>query len=93
MGKEKTIYKTKEKMKRSEIGEFLHRLADKITEGRVDLGEGESGLLLQLPESLKFEVEVEDKEKKKGTRHKLELELKWYDDAPEEERTPEQGTP
>lgn len=85
MGKEEKLFKSKERKNRSDISAFLHQLADQISEGRVDLHQEEKEITVQLPDSLILKIQVEDKDKKtKGTRHSLELKLKWYDDEPGE---------
>ena len=81
MGKEKRLFKSEERKSRSEVGAFLHQLADKILEGQVVLRQGQKEITLQLSHSLILEVQVEDEDKKaKGTQHSLEVEIKWFDD-------------
>ena len=81
MGKETRLFKSEERMNRSEVSAFLHQLADKLSEGEVVLRQGQEGIKLQLPERLILEVQVEDEDKKvKGIQHSLEVEIKWFDD-------------
>lgn len=81
MGKEVRLFKSEERKSRSDVSAFLHQLADKISDGKVVLSQGQEELSLQLPQSLILEVQVEDEDKKsKGIQHSLEVEIKWFDD-------------
>lgn len=79
MGREVTLFKSEEKKSRTEVGNFLKELADKISNGHVVFKQGTEEINLKLPEGVVLEIEVEDEEKSRGTRHSLEIELKWYD--------------
>lgn len=80
MGKEKKLFKSEERRNRSDVSAFLRHLADKIGEGRVILRQGTEELTLDLPQSLILEIQVEDeKKKRKGIQHSLEIEIKWFD--------------
>lgn len=81
MGKETRLFKSEERKGRSDLSAFLHQLADKISEGQVVLRQGQEEIVLQLPQSLILEVQVEDEDKgKKGIQHSVEVEIKWFDD-------------
>ena len=81
MGKETRLFKSEEPKRRAEVGAFLHQIADRITKGEVVLRKGSEELVLQIPENLILEVQVEDEDKKsKGIQHSLEIEIKWFDD-------------
>ena len=81
MGKETRLFKSEEPKSRAEVGEFLHQIAEKITNGEVVLRQGQEELILQFPMNLILEVQVEDENKKaKGVQHSLEIEIKWFDD-------------
>jgi len=84
MGKEVRLFKSEEKMTRSNLSAFLHQLADKLEEGNILLRQGGEEVNLELPHNLILEIQVEDEDKKKkGVQHSLELEIKWFDtDAP-----------
>ncbi|HEY69409.1 MAG TPA: amphi-Trp domain-containing protein [Anaerolineae bacterium] len=84
MGKETRLFKSEERKSRAELSAFVHQLADKITEGQVVLRQGQEEIILQLPQSLILEVQVEDEDKgAKGIQHSLEVEIKWFDDEQE----------
>ncbi len=80
MGRDIELFKSKERKGRQEVAEFLRQLADKVAAGSLVLKQGQDEVNLVLPENVILEVEVEDVQKrKKGVQHKLEIELKWYD--------------
>jgi len=80
MGREIELFKSKERKGRQEVADFLHQLADKVASGSLVLKQGADEVNIQLPDNVILEVEVEDEQKrKKGVQHKLEIELKWYD--------------
>ena len=81
MGKETRLFKSEERMTRSNVAAFLQQLADKIGEGQVVLRQGQQEITLDLPHNLVLEIQVEDEDKKKkGIQHSLEVEIKWFDD-------------
>ena len=84
MGKEVRLFKSEERMNRTNVTSFLRELADKLDQGQVILRQGNEELSLDLPQNLILEVQVEDEDKKrKGVQHSLEIEIKWFDeDAP-----------
>ncbi len=83
MGRETRLFKSEEPKKRSEVGEFLQQVAQRIENGEVILRQGTEELVLHIPENLILEVQVEDEDKKtKGLQHSLEIEIKWFDDGP-----------
>jgi len=84
MGKETRLFKSEERKSRSDVSDFVHQLADKISEGQVVLRQGQEEITLQLPQSLILEVQVEDEDRgAKGIQHSLEVEIKWFDDEQE----------
>ncbi|MFC2026012.1 amphi-Trp domain-containing protein [Chloroflexota bacterium] len=81
MGKEVRLFKSQERKNRTEVSTFLHQLGDKVAEGRVVLRQGQEEIILEIPQNLVLEIQVEDEDKKrKGIQHSLELEIKWFDD-------------
>lgn len=80
MGRETRLFKSEERKNRADISEFLRQLADKVSNGKVVLSQGAEELVLQLPQDLILEVQVEDEEKDtKGIQHSLEVQIKWFD--------------
>lgn len=83
MGIETRLFKSEERKKRAEVGEFLRQIADKITNGEVILRQGAEEVVLRIPENLILEIQVEDEDEDKktqGLEHSLEIEIKWFDD-------------
>lgn len=81
MGEEVRLFKSEERMTRSDAAAFIRQLADKLDGGEVVLRQGEEEITLTVPPGLTLEVQVEDEDKgTKGTEHSLEIELAWYDD-------------
>ena len=81
MGKETRLFKSEERKSRSEVGVFLSQIAEKLESGKVVLRRGQEELVLEIPQNLILEIQVEDEDKRrKGVQHSLEIEIKWYDD-------------
>jgi amphi-Trp domain-containing protein len=82
MGRETRLFKTEERKNKSDVSEFLHQLADKVSKGQVVLSQGTEDITLEIPNNLILEVQVEDEDKgTKGVQHSLEIEIKWYDNG------------
>jgi amphi-Trp domain-containing protein len=81
MGRERRLFKSEERMTRSNVVAFLQQLVDKIGEGQIVLRQGQQEITLDLPQNLILEIQVEDEDKgSKGIQHSLEVEIKWFDD-------------
>jgi amphi-Trp domain-containing protein len=81
MGKETRLFKSEEWKTRAEVAAFLQNIAEKLANGQVILLQGQEKLVLEIPENLVLEVQVEDENKKsKGVQHSLEIEIKWFDE-------------
>ena len=81
MGRETRLFKSEERKNRADVSNFLHQLADKISNGKVVLSQGTEEFTLQFPQQLILEIQVEDEDKgAKGVQHSLEIEIKWFDD-------------
>lgn len=80
MGRETRLFKSEEQKTRKEVGAFLSQLADKVSEGKIILSQGEEDLTLEPSENVILEVQVENEEKsRRGLQHSLEIEIKWFD--------------
>jgi amphi-Trp domain-containing protein len=80
MAKEQKIFKSEERKSLADVSDFLHQLADRVAQGQIVLRQGEEELLIQLPQDVVLEVEVEEKMTEgRATKRKLELELEWYE--------------
>jgi amphi-Trp domain-containing protein len=82
MSKERKTFKSEEHKHRSEVSDFLHQVASKIGEGQVILRQGQKETILELPENLVLEIQVEEENKReRGIQHSLEIEIKWTQGA------------
>ncbi|PIE42177.1 MAG: amphi-Trp domain-containing protein [Gammaproteobacteria bacterium] len=82
MGRETTLFKSKEPKSRADVVSFLHDIANLIEQGGVKLRRGSDEIRFDLPDQLILELKLEDEEKRhKGTQHSFEVELKWYDNS------------
>jgi len=80
MGKETRLFQSKERKNRTEVGEFLRQVSEKLLSGQVVLRQGNEEINLAIPDYVVLEVQVEDEDKKKkGIEHSLEIEIKWFD--------------
>ena len=59
MGKETRLFKTEERKTRTDVSNFLHQLADKISNGTVVLSQGAEEITLQLPQNVILEIQAE----------------------------------
>ncbi len=81
MGNETRLFRVEERKNRSEVAQFLRQMADKIDAGEVVLRQGSQEQVLNLPDNLILEIQVEDEQKgNQGIQHSLEIEIKWFDD-------------
>lgn len=80
MGQETTLFTSKDVKPRADLAAFLRGLADRVETGQIVLKQGAQDITLDLPAQVTMELKVEDEIKRsKGTQHKLEVELSWYD--------------
>ena len=77
MGRETVLFKTEEKMSRSEVADLLRALAGKIEDGKVILQQGAKEVRLKIPSRVELEVKAEKEVGRRRTKKKLELEIEW----------------
>jgi amphi-Trp domain-containing protein len=81
MARKTLLIKSKQRTNRGEASEMLRQLADKIAEGQVVLRQGPETITLTLPQYFTLQIKADDKDKpRKGIEHRLEVEIKWFDD-------------
>ena len=77
MGRETVLFKTEEKMSRSQAAEMLRAIAEKIENGQVILRQGTEEVKLKIPDRVELEVKAEKEVGRRHSRKKLELEIEW----------------
>lgn len=82
MGNETVLFSSEERVSAQQAAEFLRQLADKIVARQVILRQGESELVLTLPDQLVLELKVEEELKAGKGKRTLEIELEWMEGEP-----------
>ncbi len=77
MAKKNVLVKSDLRKNLADAAAFLRALADKIEAGQVTLVQGGNDVVIDLPETLSFEVEYYEQPKKRGLKKQLEVELQW----------------
>ena len=77
MAKKNVLVKSDLQKNLPEVAAFLRDLADKVETGQVTLVQGEEDVIVDLPDSVKFELEYYEQVKKHGLKKQLEIELVW----------------
>ncbi len=77
MGKETVLFKSEEKMSRSEAAGLLRTLADKIEKGKVVLSRGDKEVQLKVPDQVEVEIKAEKESGRNATKKKVEVEIEW----------------
>jgi len=77
MAKKNVIVKSDLRKTLPDAAAFLRELADKIETGKVTLVQGKQDVLINLPETVSFELEYYEQPKKHGLKKQLEIELEW----------------
>jgi amphi-Trp domain-containing protein len=77
MAKKNVLVKSDQRKKLTDSAAFLRELADKIESGQVTLVQGGNDVVIDLPETVSFEVEYYEQPKKHGLKKQLEIELQW----------------
>jgi amphi-Trp domain-containing protein len=69
--------RSKEQQSRGEVAQALRKLADRIEENNVTLGEGADAVSLTMPERVELKLKVTEKPKPDTKKHKLDIEVSW----------------
>ena len=77
MAKKNVIVKSDLRKKLPDVAIFLRELADKVETGTVTLVQGGQDVVIDLPETVSFELEYYEQPKKSGLKKQLEIELEW----------------
>ena len=79
MAKKNVIVKSELRKTLPEVASFLRELADKIETGQVTLVQAGQDVAVELPDSVDFELEYYEQDKKNGLKKQLEIELEWVE--------------
>ena len=77
MAKKNVLVKSDLRKNLADSAAFLRELADKIESGQITLTQGGKDVIVDLPETVSFEVEYYEQPKKHGLKKQLEIELQW----------------
>jgi len=77
MAKKNVLVKSDQRKNLADAASFLRDLADKVESGKVTLVQGGQDVIVDLPESISFELEYYEQPKKHGLKKQLEIELEW----------------
>jgi len=81
MAKKQKLFRQKDRKSRAEVSEFIQALGAKVGEGQVVLKGAAGDQELDIPQRMSLKVKATRKQKKhKGTKHKLTVQLTWYDE-------------
>lgn len=79
MAKKNVLVKSDQRKNLADAGAFLRDLADKVESGKVTLVQGGQDVVVDLPETVSFELEYYEQPKKHGLKKQLEIELQWIE--------------
>ena len=77
MAKKNVLVKSDLRKNLPDAAAFLRELADKVESGKVTLVQGGKDVVVDLPETVSFELEYYEQPKKHGVKKQLEIELQW----------------
>lgn len=77
MAKKNVLVKSDQRKNLSDVAVFLRELADKVESGQVTLVQGGQDVVVDLPETVSFELEYYEQPKKHSLKKQLEIELQW----------------
>jgi len=77
MAKKNVLVKSDLRKNLQDSAAFLRELADKIESGQVTLTQDGKDVVVDLPETVSFELEYYEQPKKRGLKKQLGIELQW----------------
>ena len=77
MAKKNVLVKSDQRKDLADAAGFLRELADKIESGQITLVQGGQDIVVDLPDTVNFELEYYEQPKKHGLKRQLEIELQW----------------
>ena len=79
MAKKNVLVKSDLRKNLPDVAVFLRELADKVETGQVTLVQGGQDVIVELPDTVSFEIEYYEQPKKSGLKKQLEIELQWME--------------
>lgn len=77
---EETLFKSEQKMSKTEIAEYLRKIADKLeSDQEINLNSGTQSVNIAPGSNPELEVKVEKESSGSGNETSLELEIEWKD--------------
>jgi amphi-Trp domain-containing protein len=77
MAKKNVLVKSAQIKDLADAAVFLRELADKIESGQITLVQGGQDIVVDLPDTVNFELEYYEQSKNHGLNRQLEIELQW----------------
>ena len=79
MSGKKRQLKSKQEMARDDLAEFFTQLAEKLKSDQLVFKMGDRDIAMEVPQSFQLKIEVVEKIKKKGSAHRLSIDMRWAD--------------
>ncbi|MGB2962688.1 MAG: amphi-Trp domain-containing protein [Anaerolineales bacterium] len=79
MAKKNVLVKSDLRKNLPDVAAFLRELADKVETGQVTLVQDGGDVIVELPDTVSFEIEYYEQPKKGGLKKQLEIELQWME--------------
>jgi amphi-Trp domain-containing protein len=77
---EETLFKSEQKMSKSEIAEYIRKIADKLdSDQEISLKSGSQSINIKPGSNPELEVKIERESSRSGGETSLELEIEWND--------------
>jgi len=90
--KETVLFKSEQKMARSDVTAALRTIADKLDSGQLVLSMGEDQVSLEIPENVTLELKAEEEAGRRDeTKKSLEIEIEWMEGQEKESKAPAKG--
>jgi amphi-Trp domain-containing protein len=73
---------SKDQRSREQVADALRTLADRIASDELTVGHGDGEARIHVPETIRYGVKVQEKNKSSTRRHMIKITLQWSEDAP-----------
>ncbi|MBB1030251.1 amphi-Trp domain-containing protein [Dietzia sp. SLG310A2-38A2] len=75
------LLRSKDTYSREAVADLLATLAERIRSGTVTFDQDGNSLDIEVPDTVRLDIEIKDTPKDSGTKRELELELWWITGA------------